>query len=51
MNDKRLTGRTGKWIGASTAAILILILLTPLTIGASGSHFVTLQERLIADGL
>ena len=51
MIDKRLTGRTGKWIGASTAAILILILLTPLTIGASGSHFVTLQERLIADGL
>jgi membrane-bound lytic murein transglycosylase B len=26
-------------------------LLTPLTIGASESHFVTLQERLIADGL
>jgi membrane-bound lytic murein transglycosylase B len=51
MIDKRLTGRTGKWIGASTAAILILILLTPLTIGASESHFVTLQERLIADGL
>jgi membrane-bound lytic murein transglycosylase B len=51
MIDKRPTGRTGKWIGASTAAILILILLTPLTIGASGSHFVTLQERLIADGL
>jgi membrane-bound lytic murein transglycosylase B len=51
MIDKRPTGRTGKWIGASTAAILILILLTPLTIGASESHFVTLQERLIADGL
>lgn len=51
MIDKRLTGRTGKWIGASTAAILISILLTPLTIGASESHFVTLQGRLIADGL
>jgi membrane-bound lytic murein transglycosylase B len=51
MIDKRLTRRTGKWIGASTAAILILILLTPLTICASEPHFVRLQERLIADGL
>ncbi|MEE8317197.1 MAG: lytic murein transglycosylase [Syntrophobacteria bacterium] len=51
MADKRRTRRTGKWIDASTAAILILILLTPLTICASEPHFVKLQERLIADGL
>jgi membrane-bound lytic murein transglycosylase B len=51
MVDKRLTRRTGKWIDASTAAILILVLLTPLTICASEPHFAKLQERLIADGL
>ncbi|PNV83599.1 MAG: protein MltB [Desulfobacteraceae bacterium] len=51
MADKRRTRRTGKWIDASTAAILILILLTPLTICASEPPFAKLQERLIADGL
>ena len=51
MADKRLTRRLGKWIDASTAAILILILLIPLTICASEPQFAGLQERLIADGL
>jgi membrane-bound lytic murein transglycosylase B len=51
MVDMRFSRRAGKWIDASTAAILILILLTPLTICASEPHFVKLQERLIADGL
>ena len=51
MVDMRFSRRTGKWINASVAAILILILLTPLTICAAEPHFAELQERLIADGL
>ena len=51
MVDMRFSRRTGKWINASAAAILILILLTPLTICAAEPHFAELQERLIADGL
>jgi membrane-bound lytic murein transglycosylase B len=51
MVDMRFARRTGKWINTSTAAILILILLTPLTICASEPPFAKLQERLIADGL
>jgi membrane-bound lytic murein transglycosylase B len=51
MVDMRFSRRTGKWINASAAAILILILLTPLTICAAEPPFAKLQERLIADGL
>jgi membrane-bound lytic murein transglycosylase B len=51
MVDIRFPRRTRKWINASAAAILILILLTPLTICAAEPHFAKLQERLIADGL
>ena len=51
MVDMRFSRRTGKWINASAAAILILILLAPLTISASEPPFAELQERLIADGL
>jgi len=47
----RLTMIMEKWMRICATAILILILLTPLTICASEPHFVKLQERLIADGL
>ncbi len=47
----RLTTIMEKWMRICATAILILILLTPLTICASEPHFVKLQERLIADGL
>ena len=47
----RFLHRTGKWIDASTVAILILILLSPLTTYASEFQFTKLQERLIADGI
>ena len=51
MIDVQFSRRTRKWIDASSVAILIVILLTPLTIYASESHFAKLQERLIADGV
>ena len=42
--------RTGKWLKASTATVLISILLTALTTSASGPLYGNLQKRLIADG-
>ena len=47
----RLTTIMEKWMRICAAAILILILLAPLTISASEPPFAELQERLIADGL
>ncbi len=47
----RLTTIMEKWMRICATAILILILLTPLTICASEPPFAKLQERLIADGL
>jgi membrane-bound lytic murein transglycosylase B len=51
MIDMQFSRRTRKWIDASSVAILIVILLTPLTIYASELHFAKLQERLIADAV
>lgn len=51
MAATRFARRTEKWTHAGTAAILILILLTPLTVCASEPLFSNLQQRLIADGL
>ena len=42
--------KTGRWMKANTAIVLISILLTPLTVSASEPLFGSLQERLIADG-
>lgn len=47
----RLTTIMEKWMRMCATAILLIILLTPLTTYASELHFATLQERLIADGL
>jgi membrane-bound lytic murein transglycosylase B len=47
----RLTAIIEKWTRICTAAILLLIVLSPITVCASESLFGNLPERLVADGV